>query len=150
MIVHHNNSLESLTVVELAAIYKGQKSKWGNGKKIVVTNRPIASSIRARFYKQALRAKPSKKFRLRGSPLPFKTTRVKSDLATRKFVSRVPNAIGYISLSQVDHTVKVLNIAGTAPSPASSTSPAVSPPLRSSASSASTCCSSRSASWCTG
>ena len=41
---------------------------------------------------------------------------MQSDKAVRKMVANIPGAIGYISLSAVDDTVKVLEIDGLLPS----------------------------------
>jgi len=115
IIVNKNSPLKELTWGELARIYKGRMTKWPNGKTIVATNRPVRSPIRKTFYKKVLGAKPTKQFLKPGSPIPFKTKRLKSDRATLKFIARVPHTIGYILLSAADKTVKILAIEGHLP-----------------------------------
>jgi len=110
IIVNKSNDTNTLTSEDLARIYKGQKVKWSDGKKMVVINRPVDLEIRRRFYKIILKSKPTKKFFNPGTPVPFKTLRMKSDLATCKFVARIPNAIGYVYLSEVNESIKVLNL----------------------------------------
>ena len=110
VIVNKANSVKSLSKAELARIYQGRKRNWKNGVKIAAINRPVDSAIRRKFYKIVLNSPPTEKFFSSGSPLPFKSMLVKSDSATLKFVKRMANAIGYISLSMVNKSVKVLAI----------------------------------------
>lgn len=118
VIVNKANAIEELGSRELSRIYKGAVEEWPNGQSIIAINRPFGSDIRVHFYHIALKAPPTKKFFRPGSPVPFKTRRVKSGHATRKFVSRLPNAIGYLYLSEVDDTVKILKIDGLLPTEA--------------------------------
>lgn len=115
VIVNKLNEIDNINSNDLSRIYKGQDEKWSDGSKIVIINRPIDSEIRRVFYKTVLNAKPTKKFFRFGTPIPFSTTVMKSDLATRIFVSRVPNAIGYIHYSEVDDTIKILKIDDSLP-----------------------------------
>lgn len=115
VIVHKDNPTDNLSNNALARIYKGRLKRWGNGKKIVILNRPIKSEIRFQFYKKILKAVPTKRFRPPKSPIPFKVRQIKSDLATIKIVARIPNAIGYVYLSEVDDSVKILRIDGLDP-----------------------------------
>jgi len=110
VIVNKSNEIDSIDSSDLSRIYKGQDERWPDGSKIVIINRPIDTEIRRVFYKTVLKTRPTKKFFRMGSPIPFSTTVMKSDLATRIYVSRVPNAIGYIQYSEVDDTIKVLKI----------------------------------------
>ncbi|MFQ5596847.1 MAG: substrate-binding domain-containing protein [Nitrospiria bacterium] len=110
IIVNKANPKTGILSTELKRIYNGRTKKWPNGNKMVIINRPIDSEIRARFYRTILDAKPTKKFFKSKSPLTFKVMQLKSGLATRKFVAHIPNAIGFIYLSEVDETVKVLKI----------------------------------------
>lgn len=115
VIVHKSNRADGIQSKKLARIYRGQLNKWANGKKILVINRPLDSKIRALFYKILLGTGPTKRFFKPGTPIPFKMMNLRSDVATRKFVARIPNAVGYIYLSEVDDTVKVLRIDGVTP-----------------------------------
>ena len=110
IIVNKANDTHSLKSNDLARIYKGQLQRWSDGQRIAVINRPVGSQIRLQFYHRVLGSNPTKKFFRAGSPIPFKTLRSKSALTTRKLIARVPNAVGYIYLSQVDDTIKVIKI----------------------------------------
>lgn len=110
IIVNATLPIEELRSTVLAKIYKGEQEHWPDGKPITVLNRPIESEIRRQFYDIVLKADPTTKFFVPGSPIPVKTMIVQSDLATRKMVASIPNAIGYIPLSSADPTVKILKI----------------------------------------
>jgi hypothetical protein len=91
-------------------MYKGQMEYWPDGQKLVVINRPVGLEIRRKFYQVVLEEKPAATFLSPGSPAPFRPMIAESGIAARKFVARIPNAISYIYLSDVDETVKVLKI----------------------------------------
>lgn len=115
IIVNKKNKINNLSKANLARIYRGAIENWNNGKRILVVNRPFNRQIRAEFYKKILNSKPTKKFFKRGSPIPIKMMIQQSSLATIKFISRIPNALGYIYLSQLTDEVKVLSINNARP-----------------------------------
>lgn len=115
VIVNKSSPVDELSMGELRRIYTGQKIRWADGSTIMVVNRPSASAIREAFYHLVLDALPSQEFYQKGSPIPFTTLIQESDVATRRLVARIPNAIGYISLNEVDDTVKVVAIQGGRP-----------------------------------
>jgi len=115
VIVHKDNPIDKLLHTELARIYKGRLKRWPDGRAIVVLNRPIQSDIRRQFYRQVLGAEPTKRFQPSRSPIPFKMRQIKSAQASRKFVTRIPNAIAYIYLHEADDSVKILRIDGLKP-----------------------------------
>jgi phosphate transport system substrate-binding protein len=117
VIINKSSSVEGISLAELRRIYEGQKTRWGDGSSIMVVNRSAASAIRSAFYRLVLNADPAQKFYQKGSPIPFKTINQESDIATRRLVARMPNAIGYIGMEQVDDTVKVVAIDGIRPAP---------------------------------
>ncbi|MFQ5444984.1 MAG: substrate-binding domain-containing protein [Nitrospinales bacterium] len=113
--MNKKNKINNLSKANLARIYRGAIENWNNGKRILVVNRPFNRQIRAEFYKKILNSKPTKKFFKRGSPIPIKMMIQQSSLATIKFISRIPNALGYIYLSQLTDEVKVLSINNARP-----------------------------------
>lgn len=106
VIVNQANPLNNLSVSQLARIYKGQQQYWPDGKPIVLVNRPADSNIRKTFYKEVLDSKPTQKFFIPGSPVPLKTIVQESTLATIRFVSNMPEAIGYVYSRKLDKTNK--------------------------------------------
>ena len=115
VIVNKNNSASGIESSFLAHMFMGKAIKWPDGQKIFVVDRPSDSEIRFQFYKIVLNSKPTKKFLKPKSPLPFKPMILKTDASMCKFTTRIPNAIGYIYLSEVNDKVKVLEIDGKLP-----------------------------------
>ena len=109
VIVNPENTVEDLTVEQIAAIYKGEITNWsevgGMDAEIVLVGREAGSGTRDGFesitdtedacqYRQELTST--------------------GDVITA--VSQNPGAIGYASVSSVKDTVKALTVAGVAPS----------------------------------
>src|SRR3989338_4979418 len=117
VIVNKSSSVEAISLAELRRIYQGQKTRWSDGATIMVVNRSAASAIRAAFYRLVHNADPEQEFYQKGSPIPFNPVPQESDIATRRLVSRMPNAIGYVGAEQVDDTVKIVAIDGGRPAP---------------------------------
>ncbi len=115
VIVNKNNSTNGIKSSLLANMFMGKAGKWPDGQKLFVVDHPSDSEVRFQFYKIVLNSKPTKKFLKPKSPLPFKPMILKTDLSTRIFTTRIPNAIGYIYLSKVNDKVKVLEIDGKIP-----------------------------------
>ncbi len=115
IVTNKANDINSLKSTSLSKIFMGRKGKWPDGQKIFVVERSSDSEIRFQFYKIVLNSKPTKTFLKPRSPVTFKPMVLKTDKSTCKFVSRIPNAVGYIYLSQVNEKVKVLKIDGKLP-----------------------------------
>ena len=118
IIVNTANMRTTLNKSYLHRIYSGKITQWEDGQKVVALNYPIHAEIRRRFYVLVLEAEPAAKFFIPGSPIPFKLRQMRSDRAVRKMVAGVPGAIGYLPLSAVDDSVKILSIDGMRPSQA--------------------------------
>ena len=112
IIVNKENPIEDCSIEELARIYQGKTPTWKDGSQIMVINRIPTAYIRAIFYKLVLKEQPAKEFYHPGSPIPFRTLIQQSDDAAIRFVSRMPNAISYVSFKAVNDKVKVLEING--------------------------------------
>ncbi len=115
IVTNKTNDINGLRSSSLSKIFMGRKGKWPDGQKIFVVERLSDSEIRFQFYKIVLNAKPTKTFLKPRSPVTFKPMVLKTGKSTCKFVSRIPNAIGYIYLSKVNKKVKVLQIDGKLP-----------------------------------
>lgn len=109
IIVHAGNAVADLTLEQISAIFKGEITNWsevgGNDGQIVLIGREESSGTRDGFesitdtegvcaYKQELT----------------------SNGAVLTAVAENPNAIGYVSLSSVQETVKAIHVGGVAPS----------------------------------
>jgi ABC-type phosphate transport system substrate-binding protein len=108
ILLNKENSLQKLTLRQLARIYRGEMTEWPNGEAITAINRPIDSEIRRKFYDVVLDAGPAQKFFQTGSAIPFETIRVDSEGSVAKFVGREMGAIGYCFAPCADSSVKAI------------------------------------------
>lgn len=110
VIVNDNNPSTSLTKTNIAAMYRGEELHWAHGSRIKLVNREISSSIREQFYQDALNARSDQQFFRPGTPVAVQSLIQRSDEAVLKFVSAIEGAIGYVNLSSVDDSIKVVFI----------------------------------------
>jgi len=89
-------------------MYRGEELHWPHGTRIKLVNRETSSTIRKRFYRRILNAKPDRKFYRPGTPVAVHSLIQRSDEAVIRFVSSITDAIGYIHLSKVTDRVKVI------------------------------------------
>ena len=120
VIVSADREIE-LTIEEVARIYLKQRRFWSNRESIVAINRDADSDLRKAFTErifadEARRLNAYWNRQYYKGVLPPLT--LASDEAVRRFVAREPNAIGYISESQLDASVRaVLFLPPSDPSP---------------------------------
>ena len=101
-------NIDNLTRQQLVDIFTGKATNWqtvgGPDQKIVLVNRPKASGTRATF----------KKYALGGAE---EASGIEEDASgtVRKIVKDTPGAIGYLALSYLDSSVKVVSLDGVAP-----------------------------------
>lgn len=100
--------IDNLTSQQLVDIFTGKITNWssvgGPDQKIVLVNRPKASGTRATFKKYAL-----------GGAEEAAGIEEDSSGTVRKIIKETPGAIGYLALSYLDGSVKVVNINGVEP-----------------------------------
>lgn len=108
VIVNKANPLRALNQATVAAMYRGEELHWPHGGRIKLVNREIRSPLRKRFYQEVLNAKPAQKFYRQGTPITVPSLIQRSDEAVLRFVAAIPGAIGYIQLSNINDSVKVV------------------------------------------
>lgn len=115
VVVNKSNSSDDISTLELARIFEAKLNRWQDGTKIVPINREFAAMIRETF-SQVVHSKGVDKMRAywydqqyHGITPPMTQ---ESSVAVKRLVARVPGAIGYIYLSEVDDTVKVIKVDG--------------------------------------
>ena len=108
VIVNKANPLLALNLGTLASMYRGEELHWPHGGRIKLVNREIRSPVRKRFYRKVLNAKPAQKFYRQGTPITVPSLIQRSDEAVLRFVAAIPGAIGYVHLSKVNESVKVV------------------------------------------
>lgn len=112
IIVHPDNAVDELTLLQVRHIYAGWTLDWqdvgGEAGDIVIVSREDGSGTRAAFEQQVMGEEP---VTLTAIVMP-------SSAAVVDYVARHRAAIGYVSMSYADPTsVKVLRIEGALPSP---------------------------------
>jgi ABC-type phosphate transport system substrate-binding protein len=110
IVVNDKNPLVSLRPIDLASMYRGEELHWPHGGRIKLVNRETASLERAQFYRQVLNAKPDQRFYVLNTPIAVQSLIRRSDEAVLRFVAAIEGAIGYVRLSQVNPSVKVVLI----------------------------------------
>lgn len=110
VIVHPERHAE-LSTEELAQIYLRRKRFWNDGDTIVPLNLPFGAPLRTRFSKQVLHLTEARladywnRQYFQGILPP---TTLASTEAVRRYVASEPNAIGYLPVSEVDESVRVI------------------------------------------
>jgi ABC-type phosphate transport system substrate-binding protein len=120
VIVNKDNSTDAVSFRDLSKIFRQEKQYWEDGKRIYLilqeAGSPEKEIVLQRLYK--MKGEELKQFWLikmfRGEITSFPKT-FSSNEAVKRFVSEVPNAIGFIDASSADETVKVLRLDGKLP-----------------------------------
>ena len=109
VIINPENTVEDLTVEQIAAIYTGEITNWsevgGNDAEIVLIGREAGSGTRSGF-EEIVDVEDACVYRQELTST--------GDVITA--VSQNPGAIGYASLASVKDTVKAIKVGGVAPS----------------------------------
>ena len=112
VIVNKQNPLGDLTLAQVQKLYAGQVAGWkelgGSDTKITVITREEGSGTRGAF----------EDLLMKGTRMTASALVQDSTGAVRQMVAGDPAAVGYISLGQVDGSVRALHIAGVEPSEA--------------------------------
>lgn len=115
VVVHKDNPVTNIDASALRRIYTGEMTAWKGGRNIYVINRETAGFARKVFYRRVLKADATRVFTLPGMSMMFRPQVVESGPGARGYVARIPDAIGYLDLSEVDDSVKVLSVNGVPP-----------------------------------
>ena len=120
IVVNRNNPVTEISLVDLRRVFRGQRSRWSNGRRVTLVMRDLGAPERQailrtlygvaemeyrRTYLQAV-------FSGEASDAP-KT--LASTNGVLRFVYNVPGAIGYVRARDVDPSVKMLRIDGRLP-----------------------------------
>jgi len=108
IVVHPSNPVSGLGREDIREIFSGRSRQWtqlggGNGE-ILVVAREEGSGTRSAFEDLAMN----------GNPICTDAVLEPSNAAVRSLVSVNPDAVGFLSLGMLDHSIKPLSINGVA------------------------------------
>jgi ABC-type phosphate transport system substrate-binding protein len=112
VVVHPNNSTQSLSTAELAAIFTTQRRHWSGSKSIIALNLPPRSEHRALFDRAVLGMDPDAVARfwidrkVRGGAAPPR--QVPDATMAVRVVAKLEAAIGYAPREGADKSVRVV------------------------------------------
>ena len=120
IIVNPNNPVDGLSFRELRALFELQQQFWKDGKRVsLVTQKagpPEKQLVLSKVYRRSEdslnRYWMNRMFNAEIYTIPKPRA---SNNAVKQVISRLPNGIGFISMSAVDSSVKVLRIDGRLP-----------------------------------
>jgi phosphate transport system substrate-binding protein len=120
IVVNRSNPMNEVSLSDLRKIYRGQRTRWSNGRRVTIVMRDPGTPEREAILR-SLYGLDEEEYR-RGF-LQAIFTGEASDapkmLATPngvlRFVFNVPGAIGYVRASEVDASVKTLRVDGRLP-----------------------------------
>jgi len=121
VVVNKGNSIGEISSSDLKRIFLGEKTEWdgGNGK-IFAINLSPEDMVRQKFQDKVIGMKGDElqKYwldqKIKGKSIQTPNVQ-KSVLAIKTFVKKLPNAIAYLPLSEVDDSVKILKVNNALP-----------------------------------
>jgi ABC-type phosphate transport system substrate-binding protein len=115
IVVNRANPVDELSFADLRKVFLGERSHWANGRRITVVMREPGDPERRTILHDVcgMNEEQFKTHVLRGlftSDILVSPKILASPSGVRKFLFNVPGAIGYLRLSDVDPSVKVVRI----------------------------------------
>ena len=115
IVVNRSNPVDSLSMSELRKVFLGQRSHWPNDRRITIVMREPGEPERKTMLHDVYQMDEGalKNHFLHGlftGEILVSPKVLASATGVRKFVFNVPGAIGYMRLSDVDASVKVIRI----------------------------------------
>jgi ABC-type phosphate transport system substrate-binding protein len=115
IVVNKSNSVDELSFVELRRVFLGERSHWSNGRRITIVMREPGEPERRAILRDVcgMNEDQFETHILRGlftGDILVSPKILAAPGGVRKFLFNVPGAIGYLRLSDVDSTVKVVRI----------------------------------------
>lgn len=115
IVVNRTNPVDNLSFSELHKIFLGNRSYWPNGKRITLVTRDPGEPERKTILRDvcAMNEDQLRIHFLHGlftGEILVSPKILSTPTGVRKFIFNVPGAIGYLRLSDVDNSVKVVRI----------------------------------------
>ena len=120
IVVNRNNPLTEVSLAELRRLFRGQRSRWSNGRRVTLVMRDPGAPEREAIL-QSLYGLEEEEYRRTYLQAVFsgEASEAPKTLASTngvlRFVYNVPGAIGYVRARDVDRSVKTLRVDGRLP-----------------------------------
>jgi len=120
IVVNRSNPVDNVSSAELRRIFLGNRSYWPNGRRITLVMRDPGEPERITILREVcgMTDEQLKHHYLHGlftGEILVSPKILSTPTGVRKFVFNVPGAIGYLRISDIDNTVKVLKIDDLSP-----------------------------------
>lgn len=120
IVVNVNNTVDNVSRAELRKIFLGQRSHWASGRRITLVMMEPGQPERAAVLREVCHMTETDYVNhiLHGlftGEVFVSPKTLASPTGVRKFIFNVPGAIGYLRVSDIDQSVKVLRIDGKLP-----------------------------------
>jgi hypothetical protein len=118
VITHPGNEVPSVTRSELARMFLKKQTAWSNGERCIPIDQRGESTIRREFSRLVLQTTVYEMKRywiqetMTGNAKP--PVSLESASTVKKYVQKLPGAVGYIYLDEVDESVRVLAVTDVA------------------------------------
>ena len=115
IVVNKSNPVDGLSMAELHRIFLGYRSHWANGRRITLVMRDPGEPERKAVLRDicAMNEDQLKNHFLHGlftGEILVSPKILSTPVGVRKFIFNVPGAIGFLRVSDVDATVKVVRV----------------------------------------
>ena len=115
IVVNRSNPVDDLSFAELRRIFLGNRSYWANGRRITLVMRDPGEPERKTILRDVcgMNEDQLNTHFLHGlytGEILVSPKILSTPTGVRKFIFNVPGAIGYLRISDVDNTVKVVRI----------------------------------------
>ena len=120
IVVNRSNPMSEISLADLRKLYRGQRSRWSNGRRVTLVMRDPGTPEREAIL-QTLYGVDEDEYRRGFLQAVFSGEAIgaprvlASPNGVLRFVFNVPGAIGYVRVSEVDATVKTLRVDGHLP-----------------------------------
>jgi ABC-type phosphate transport system substrate-binding protein len=120
IVVNRSNPMSEISLADLRKLYRGQRSRWSNGRRVTLVMRDPGTPEREAIL-QTLYGVDEDAYRRGFLQAVFTGEAIgaprvlASPNGVLRFVFNVPGAIGYVRASEVDATVKTLRVDGHLP-----------------------------------
>jgi ABC-type phosphate transport system substrate-binding protein len=120
IVVNRSNPLTEISLADLRRVFRGQRSRWSNGRRVTLVMRDPGAPERDAIL-QSLYGLEEEQYRRTYLQAVFsgEATDAPKTLASTngvlRFVYNVPGAIGYVRARDVDASVKMIRVDGRLP-----------------------------------